>query len=89
MGEVIKIHPMWLEGEENEKALMKRLHQIISGNGDGPFRLKHEASRPHRWQLDSSNDWWAEIQGKDLVLSCRYNAEKLKAFASFAQFVLE
>jgi hypothetical protein len=59
------IDGFWLNEEE---WLMKRLKQIISGDEHGPFRQ----TDGYDWQLDSSNDWWAELQGKNLVVAYRY-----------------
>lgn len=79
----ITVHPNWLKDEE---ALMTRLHQIISGFGEGPYK---SLGSDHKWQLDDSNDWWARIENGKLILTCRYNYEKLAAFASFARFCLD
>jgi hypothetical protein len=77
----IKIHPLWAK---DETALMKRLHQVISGTSDGPF----QKDSGYKWQLDASNDWWAELRGDELILACRYNQAKLEALAAFCTHLL-
>jgi hypothetical protein len=72
--EPINLDPCWLRQEAD---LFKRLHQIVSGSGDGPFAKEHG----YKWQLDASNNWWAELQGNKLVIAHRYSAEKAEAVA--------
>lgn len=62
------------DGWRDEERVMRRLHQIIDGSGDGPFRRESG----YTWQVDCNNDWWAEIcqDGDDrvLVVACRYRS---------------
>ena len=83
----VDIHP---KIAEDEQYVMRRLHDIVSGSfsDDGPFRNDMMKSDV-KWQLDGSNDWWARLRGTTLVLSTRYNYEKLKALAVFARFAFQ
>ena len=47
----------------------------------GPF-LKRDGKN---WQLDSSNDWWAHLEGQELTLTTRYRDKKLKALADYVE----
>ncbi len=76
----VKIHPNWLN-KENEQKLMTRLHQIVSGDGNGPFQKEHG----YRWQLDASNDWLAEIKEDELVICYRYGKPKGEAVANLCK----
>lgn len=71
----IQIDPNWAK---NEETLMKRLHQIVSGTGDGPF----SKTSGYKWQLDASNDWWAEIREGNLIVAHRYTQKKADAVAN-------
>ncbi|OGF25867.1 hypothetical protein A2331_04750 [Candidatus Falkowbacteria bacterium RIFOXYB2_FULL_34_18] len=64
---IIDVHPSWLNDEE---FLMQRLKEIISGNQNEPYK-KDEG---YDWQLDGSNNWWAQIRSKKLVIA--YNTER-------------
>lgn len=71
----VEINPNWTASEPH---LMQRLHRIVSGNDDGPFSKDYG----YRWQLDGSNDWWAEVrEGNLLVIANRYSQEKADAVA--------
>lgn len=72
------IHPSWFE---DELALMTRIKQIISGDENGPFEQK----TGYKWQLDGSNDWWAEIRGNNkIVIAYRYGeSKKFKTIAPY------
>lgn len=74
----IILDPNWLKHEE---ALMKRLHQIVSGTGDGPF----SKTSGYAWQLDASNDWWAEINEGRLIIAHRYTQQKADAVACLCE----
>ena len=75
---IIEVNKNWLKEEE---ALMMRLHCIISNAGLGPDRKESG----YAWQLDSSNDWWAETRGGKLVLAYRYHEDRLNALADFCE----
>jgi hypothetical protein len=80
-----------------EQYLMKRLEQIVSGHGDGPFKK----DSGYKWQLDSSNNWWANIrkyplgvtvEGKEptqfkyvLVIAARYEWQPLEEVVALAK----
>jgi len=83
MIERIDIDRNWLR-KENEEELMRRLHNITSGTGRGPF--KKDTGFP--WQLDESNDYWAEVEDGKLVLGCRYSGERAHAFVAFCKIWL-
>jgi hypothetical protein len=79
----LKIHPHWLKPEA-EESLMNRLHAIIAGNkhpDNGPF----ERNTGYKWQLDCSNNFWAEVRGDVLVLACRYDSDRTKTFVEFVK----
>jgi len=79
----IKIHPHWLK-TENEEALMRRLHAVIAGSAhqdNGSFKR----DTGYKWQLDSSNDWWAEVRDDNLILAWRYDGDKAKALVQFVK----
>lgn len=80
MEESISIHSSWLE-KKHEEDLMKRLNKIVSGNGDGPY--KKESG--YAWQLDGSDNWWAEVRGDKLILASRYRYEKFTTFVEFCK----
>lgn len=67
----------WVEDEE---ALMKRLNRIISAHDHGLFKKDNGG-----WQLDSTNDFWARIEDRKLVLSDRYHTERFKALVEFVK----
>ena len=79
----IKIHRNWFKAEY-EKVLMTRLHAII-GRGapqdNGPF----QRDTGYKWQLDSSNDYWAEVRGDTLVLASRYGGDRHKTLVAFVE----
>jgi len=85
---LINLHPMWLERqrdkEEAELRLMERLKEIISGTtSGGPF----DKQGGYKWQIDSSNDWWAEINPDgQLVLAYRYGKDRLEAVATWLRY---
>ena len=63
---------------------MDRLHAIVAGGkhaDDGPF----QRDSGYKWQLDSSNDYWAEVQGGTLVLVSRYGGDKHKTLVAFVK----
>lgn len=77
MEKTLRLQRNWAKHEE---CLMKRLHEIVSGGPDGPFR-KDDG---YNWQLDSGNNWWAELRHAEddalgektiLVLCARYQSE--------------
>jgi hypothetical protein len=76
--EEIEIGPNW-----NEEDLMKRLNRIISPHDYGLFKK----DTGYGWQLDSSNDYWAQIRDGKLVLAYRYGPTN--RFLAFVQFVKE
>lgn len=77
----VKVHHSWLK---EEQALMTRLHHILSDSNDGPF----SKDNGYKWQLDASNDWWAEIREDKLIIATRYSKEKLDALGNFVQLFL-
>ena len=81
MKEIIEIHPEWLR---DERALMRRLNRIISSGarrGNGPFKKKDG----YKWQLDGTNDWWAEIEDGKLVLGSRYGGPSAITLVAFCK----
>ena len=54
----VNIHKTWSKDEKSTKALMDRLHQIVSGTGNGPFKKNSGFA----YQLDAANDWFAETK---------------------------
>ncbi len=87
MEAIIEIHESWLE---DPVCLMNWLHDVISGPSrsgvndglfeNGPF----EKESGYHWQLDASNDWWAEIREDKLVLAWRYpNTVFFDVFVAF------
>ncbi len=80
---MIKVHQKWLEDEE---ALMWRLKQIISGDGYGPYKK----DSGYAWQLDASNDWWAEIRNGTLIVAYRYGeSDKFKTLVPYLREYLK
>lgn len=67
--------------KQYEKHLMTRLHQIVKGSGEGPYWLEDEK----KWQLDSSNDWWATLEGGSLVVVARYPNQPLEEVMALAE----
>ncbi len=63
---------------------MLRPPRLCQGNTlalhDGPFGPRDTG---YRWQLDGSNDWWAEVKGDTLVLACRYERQPLAELATW------
>jgi len=80
--EIKNIEKSWVEAE---KLLMNRLHRMITcsdnGGDDGPF----EKDSGYKWQLDASNDWWAELRGDTLVIAHRYKQEAAYALGGLAK----
>ena len=79
MEKTLRLQRNWARPEDEEH-LMKRLHEIVSGGPDGPFK-KDDG---YHWQLDSGNNWWAELRHAEndkpgektiLVLCARYHSE--------------
>jgi len=77
----VKIHHSWIK---DEHALITRLHHILSDSDDGPFAK----DSGYKWQLDASNNWWAEIKEDKLILATRYSKEKLDALGHFVELFL-
>ena len=78
----IEINKGWTKDEASIQGLMERLHGIVAGGTkDGPF--KKESG--YRWQLDGSNDHWADVEDGKLVLAERYSQEKLDALVNFCK----
>jgi hypothetical protein len=80
MEKTLKLKRNWAKPEE-ELVLMTRLRNIVSSGLDGPF----ERDDGYKWQLDASNNWWAELRTAEndkpgektsLVLCARYHDEK-------------
>ena len=80
MEKTLRLKRNWAKGDD-EKALMMRLRQIVSGGPDGPF----EKDDGYKWQLDASNNWWAELRVAEndkpgektiLVLCARYHGSE-------------
>ena len=67
--------------KENEENLIKRLHDIISGSGNGPFKKDSGMA----WQLDGTNDWWAEVNEGKLTICSRYGGERFHTLISFCK----
>ncbi len=80
MQTIVQIHPSW---QKQESHLMRRLHQIVSGDGNGPFAK--DSGYP--WQLDCSNDWWASLDGTQLTVAHRYRQDKSDAVAKLAELL--
>lgn len=80
MEKKIKISPKIASQEDY---IMRRLHGMIRADGNGPFKK----DSGYNYQLDSSNDWWAKIEGNKLVLACRYpyQERKLNAVAALCR----
>ena len=79
MEKTLRLKRNWAKPQD-EQHMMKRLHDIVSGGPDGPF----EKDDGYKWQLDASNNWWAELRhgasdppGEKhiLVLCARYAQE--------------
>lgn len=68
----------WVEAED---LLMQRLNAMVSGTNHGPF----SKDSGYKWQLDGSNDWWAELRGDTLVVAHRYKQESADALAGLAK----
>ena len=88
MDRTIKLNQYWLK-PEHEEALMKRIKGIVSGPfGHGPYKKPDG----YAWQLDDSNDWWAEVvqegDGRQLRLATRYSQAKLDAAVAFIKVFL-
>ncbi len=51
------------------------------GRPEGPFGPRDTG---YRWQLDGSNDWWAQITLEgELILAARYSYQPLKELAGW------
>ncbi len=80
-----------------EEAVMKRLLAILrapDNKMDGPFGPRETG---YRWQLDISNDWWAELAtvtdtgNAVLTIAYRYNGtdNRVRKLAEWAAVVFE
>ena len=72
-------------GWTDDAEIADRLHQIVDGTGDGPFLQKSG----YQWQLDSANNWWADVreagvEGRSLVVAHRYgHADKVQTWLEY------
>jgi hypothetical protein len=64
-----------------EQMIMRRLHQIVSGSNHGPFKKE----TGWKWQLDESNDWFAELNGGTLTLIHRYSESWVKGLSEWVK----
>jgi len=70
--------------EAGEKKVVRRLRDIICGSDTrGPF----EKESGYRWQLDESNDWWAELRGNLLVVDSRLRGDDLEKLLPWLEAV--
>jgi|GEM_PF-5916302 len=63
------VHPNIIQSDKQLEELIKRLARLIC-NDD-----KHVSERDsgYRWQLDDSNDWWADIEANNkIIIAYRY-----------------
>jgi len=76
--ESIEVHREWLKFEDS---LMTRIKEILSGSEiPGPF--KHDSG--YSWQLDATNDWFAEVRDGKLIIAYRYGSTpKFKTFVAY------
>lgn len=75
--------------DEGEEPLMRTLHGLLTGRsprdkeGHPPFKKGNG-----NWQLDSSNDWWAWLEGDTLVIHYRYGQDRLDAYATWVRYLM-
>lgn len=71
MEAIINLPKEW-RAPELEERLMKRLHCILRGpsTSDAPY----QKTSGYKWQLDDSNDWWAQVSEdrSQLTIAYRY-----------------
>ena len=66
----VKVHRHWKESE-----VITRLKAILSADPHGPFKQ----NSGYDYQMDSGNDWWAEIRNgpalsRYLIVAHRYKS---------------
>lgn len=77
----IVVSPAWAR---DELGLMIRISEVVAGVGHCPE--KQDAG--YDWRLDDHNDWWATLQGRELIVAHRLGGRRLAAAKAFLRIEL-
>ncbi len=83
-----KLHRRWVKPDK-EESLMKRIARIVCDTDEGVFSKDTSFGGGYKWQLNSGNDWWAEIEDGVVKIKYRYGRDEfMKGLEAFLKWEL-